>query len=280
MMSRSTAAGAVDARDARTPGHGVPHLTLVHGSAASVAQWDALIAHLPGAWHVQTPRLAGYDDSLFDFDAPYDAQAEVERIAPPPPGTDPRVLMGHSMGGLVSAATCLGHPGRYSALVLIEPVFFGLLSQPGFAAVHHDVRSFMRYFTSLQDPTRQLDAARAMFHFWKLYDAWEAQSPARREQAASCMHKVRLECRLFDDPVVHADRLSLLSSLPVVWITGSESPSHIRSVQRIFCERVPNTEVIELAGGGHLCHLSHPGELAALLVRLVSRLQNKQPAEA
>ena len=29
----------------------------------------------------------------------------------------------------------------------------------------------------------QLDAARAMFHFWKLYDAWEAQSPARREQA-------------------------------------------------------------------------------------------------
>lgn len=277
MTSRSTAADAVHAR---RPGHGAPHLTLVHGSAASVAQWDALIAHLPGAWHVQTPRLAGYDDPQFDFDAPYGAQVEVARIAPPPPGTGPRVLMGHSMGGLVSAATCLAHPGRYSALVLIEPVLFGLLSQPGFAAVHHDVRSYMRYFTSLRDPSRQLDAARAMFHFWKLYDAWEAQSPARREQAASCMHKVRLECRLFDDPAVHADRLSALGGLPVVWVTGSESPSHIRSVQRIFCERVPNTEVIELAGGGHLCHLSHPGELAALLARLVSRLENQQPAEA
>jgi pimeloyl-ACP methyl ester carboxylesterase len=275
-----TSNAAADAVEAHATGLGVPHLTLVHGSAASVAQWDALIAHLPGEWHVQTPRLAGYDDSLFDLDAPYGAHVEVARIAAPPPGTGPRVLMGHSMGGLVSAATCLAHPGRYSALVLIEPTLFGLLSQPGFAAMHHDVRSHMRYFTSLQDPTRQLDAARAMFHFWKLYDAWEAQSPARREQAAGCMRKVRLECRLFDDPAVQADRLSALNSLPVVWVTGSESPSHIRSVQRIFCERVPHTEVVELAGGGHLCHLSHPGELAALLARLVSRIQNKQPAEA
>jgi pimeloyl-ACP methyl ester carboxylesterase len=184
------------------------------------------------------------------------------------------------MGGLVAAATCLAHPGRYSALVLIEPVLFGLLAQPGFAAMHHDVRSFMRYFCSLQDPTRQLDAARAMFHFWKLYDAWEAQSPARREQAALCMRKVRLECRLFDDPAVHADRLGALAGLPVVWVTGSESPSHIRSVQRSFCMHVPHTEVIEIPGGGHLCHLSHPGELAVLLAQLVSRLQNKQLADA
>jgi pimeloyl-ACP methyl ester carboxylesterase len=184
------------------------------------------------------------------------------------------------MGGLVAAATCLAHPGRYSALVLIEPVLFGLLAQPGCARVHHDVRSHMRYFCSLQDPTRQLDAARAMFHFWKLYDAWEAQSPARREQAAQCMRKVRLECRLFDDPAVHADRLSALPDLPVVWVTGSESPSHIRSVQQSFCEHVPHTEVIEIPGGGHLCHLSHPGELAALLVQLVNRLQTRTLAEA
>ena len=211
---------------------------------------------------------------------PYSVEIEVARIAPPPPGTGPRVLLGHSMGGLVAAATGMAHPDRYSALVLIEPVLFGLLAQSGFAAVHHDVRSYMRYFTSLQDPTRQLDAARAMFHFWKLYDAWEAQSPARREQAALCMRKVRLECRLFDDPGVHADRLSGLAGLPVVWVTGSESPSHIRSVQQSFCRHVPHTEVIEIAGGGHLCHLSHPGVLAALLAGLVSRLQDEHLAEA
>lgn len=266
--------------DARAAGNGVPHLTLVHGSAASLAQWDALIAHLPGAWQVSTPRLAGYDDPAFDFAAPYGAETEVARIAAPARGTGPRVLLGHSLGGLVAAATCLAHPGRYSALVLIEPALFGLLAQPGFAAVHHDVRSHMRYFCSLQDPARQLDAARAMFHFWKLYDAWEAQSPARREQAALCMRKVRLECRLFDDPAVHADRLRALAGLPVLWVSGSESPSHIRSVRQGFCAHVPHTEVIEIPGGGHLCHLSHPGELAALLVRLVDRLREKRLAEA
>lgn len=266
--------------DAGAPEPGVPHLTLVHGSAASVAQWDALIAHLPGSWNVLTPRLAGYEDPAFDFGAPYGAETEVARIAPPPPGAAPSVLLGHSMGGLVAAATCLAHPGRYSALVLIEPVLFGLLAQPGFAAVHHDVRSHMRYFCSLQDPTRQLDAARAMFHFWKLYDAWEAQSPARREQAALTMRKVRLECRLFDDPAVRADRLRALAALPVVWVSGSESPAHIRSVRQSFCAHVPHTEVVEIPGGGHLCHLSHPGELATLLARLVGRLQNRQLAEA
>jgi len=264
----------------RAPHPGGPHLTLVHGSAAGVAQWKALIAHLPGSWQVSTPSLAGYDDPAFDFGAPYGAEIEVARIAPPSAGSSPRVLLGHSMGGLVAAATCLAYPGRYSALVLIEPVLFGLLAQPGFAAVHHDVRSYMRYFCSLQDPTRQLDAARAMFHFWKLYDAWEAQSPARREQAALTMRKVRLECRLFDDPAVHADRLRALAALPVVWVTGSESPSHIRSVRQAFCALVPHTEAIEIPGGGHLCHLSHPGELAALLARLVGRLGSRQLAEA
>lgn len=259
---------------------GEPHLTLVHGSAASAAQWDALIAHLPASWQVLTPRLAGYDDPAFDVDAIYGAEIEMARIAPPPPGAGPRVLLGHSMGGLVAVATCLAHPGRYSALVLIEPVLFGLLAQPGFADVHRDVRSFMRYFCSLQDATRQLDAARAMFHFWKLYDAWDAQSPARREQAALCMRKVRLECRLFDDPAVHADRLHALSGLPVLWVTGSESPSHIRGVRQAFCALVPHTEVIEIPGGGHLCHLSHPGELATLLAQLVGRLQNRHQAEA
>jgi pimeloyl-ACP methyl ester carboxylesterase len=266
--------------EARAAGDGVPHLTLVHGSAASIAQWDALIAHLPGSWQVLTPRLAGYDDAAFDFGAPYGAETEVARIAPPAASASPRVLLGHSMGGLVAAAACLAHPGRYTALVLIEPVLFGLLAQPGFAAMHHDVRTYMRYFCSLQDPTRQLDAARAMFHFWKLYDAWEAQSPARREQAALCMRKVRLECRLFDDPAVHADRLRGLAGLPVVWVSGSESPSHIRSVRQAFCAQVPHTEVFEIPGGGHLCHLSHPADLAALLARLVDRLRNEHLATA
>jgi hypothetical protein len=38
--------------------------------------------------------------------------------------------------------------------------------------------------------------------------------------------------------------------------------------------------VREIAGGGHLRHLSHPRELAALLSRVVSRHQNRHPAEA
>lgn len=276
----TSGSASLEGAEAGAPAPGVPHLTLVHGSAASLAQWDALIAHLPGSWRVLTPRLAGYDDPAFDFGAPYGAETEVARIDPPARGTGPRVLLGHSMGGLVAVANCVTHPDRYSALVLIEPVLFGLLAQPGFAGVHHDVRSFLRYFCALDDPARQLDAARAMFHFWKLYDTWEAQSPARREQTALWMRKVRHECRLFDDPAVHADRLRALAALPVVWVSGSESPSHIRSVRQGFRVHVPHTEAIEIPGAGHLCHLSHPGELAALLTRLVSRLQNKPLAEA
>jgi lipase len=257
-----------------------PHLTLIHGSAAGAGQWDALRAQLPSTWAVDCVALAGYDGDALPAEAAYGIETELRRVAAPPVHTSPRVLVGHSMGGLVAAAACLAAPARYDALVLVEPVLFGLLARPGFTAVQHDVRSFLRYFASLQDPVRQLDAARAMFHFWKQYDAWEALSPARRERVAACMEKVRLECRLFDDAVVQADRLLRLAEVRVTWVTGSESPLHIHRVRQSFSELLPHTEFIEIAGAGHLGHVTHPRDLAAALANLVHRIETAQTAWA
>jgi pimeloyl-ACP methyl ester carboxylesterase len=277
MIGRTTVLGQGATTGAR---RGMPQLTLVHGSAATPAQWDGLVEHLPIEWCVERVRLAGCDGDHLDPGLPYGLQVELQRIAAPPIEAAPRLLVGHSMGGLLAAAACLARPGCCDALVLFEPVLFGLLARPGFAAARRDVQAFLHYFASLRDPARQLDAARAMFHFWRLFGAWEALSPARRERLAACMPKVRLECSLFDDPAVQADRLVALARLPIVWVSGSESPAHIDAVRRSFCELLPDTEVVEIPGAGHLGHVTHPRELAAVLARLVRRVEGRQALRA
>lgn len=268
-----TQPGSRPARTVAAPGTARPHLTLIHGSAAGPGQWDALAAQLSPMSMVDRIRLSGGDGAPYGPMVPYGIDVELACIAPPPASAAPRILVGHSMGGLIAAAQCIALPRRYDALVLIEPVLFGLLARPGHTAAHRDVSAFMRYFVSLRDPSRQLDAARAMFHFWRLYDAWEAMPPAQRERLAACMPKVRQECSLFDEDLVSPERLGALAGLPVVWVAGSESPSHIAAVRRSFVELLPDTELVEIPGAGHLVHTTHPREVAGVIARLVRRFE-------
>jgi pimeloyl-ACP methyl ester carboxylesterase len=99
-----------------------PTAVLVHGNGAHAHWWDALVPWLLPGWHLVAPDLRGHGESdwaeppryrLEDFAA--DLLAVLDAL-----GAGPVVLVGHSMGGRVTAWLAARHPERVRALALLD----------------------------------------------------------------------------------------------------------------------------------------------------------------
>ena len=103
---------------------GKPQMLCVHGSAAHAHWFDFVASGLRDDYHVLAPDLRGHGDSDWDRSAApqyhydryaADLHALVEQL-------DLRdfVLVGHSMGGLVSTVYCATYPGRVRAFIMVD----------------------------------------------------------------------------------------------------------------------------------------------------------------
>ena len=122
---RPVRAGDVTLEIAEAGAGGRP-LLMVHGFTGAkedFADWCDRLAER--GWHVVAPDLRGHgasdhppapqDYSLDLFEA--DVLALVDDL-----GWDRFVLLGHSMGGMISQAIAVHHPGRLDGLVLMDTV--------------------------------------------------------------------------------------------------------------------------------------------------------------
>ncbi len=110
---------------------GVPPLVCVHGLGGSHTNWMDVAADLAEAQHVYVPDLAGHgltfpDHRSSDVDA---NQRLLDRFLREVSGT-PAVLMGNSMGGLISILQAARNPATVAGLVLIDPAIPGPLQWP------------------------------------------------------------------------------------------------------------------------------------------------------
>src|SRR5690606_38633065 len=99
---------------------GAPTVVAVHGITSSHVAWPLLAAAMPDV-RVVAPDLRGRGRSR-DLPGPYgmpshadDVAAVLEHL-----GVERAVAVGHSMGGFVSLVLADRHPGRVSALVLVD----------------------------------------------------------------------------------------------------------------------------------------------------------------
>jgi len=91
-------------------------IIFVHGAGVSRAQWRPQIVGLSDEFRVVAMDLPGHGvrgSEPFDFDRAVEAVASVlDQIG------EPCLLVGHSLGGYVSATVAGGHPERVAGLVL------------------------------------------------------------------------------------------------------------------------------------------------------------------
>jgi pimeloyl-ACP methyl ester carboxylesterase len=116
--------------DVNGPIHAVDHggdgppMLLVHGLGGSLLDWRDVAGPLARTHHVWSIDLIGFGRTpLAGRSATIAANQEVvDRVAEQVGGGRPVVLIGNSMGGLISIIEASRRPQRVAALVLVDPV--------------------------------------------------------------------------------------------------------------------------------------------------------------
>ena len=171
----------------------------------------------------------------------------------------PAVLAGHSFGGDIVMAASLLAPDQIRAVVAFEPPMPWLpwwpsdntgraaLTAGGEGGPAMAAEVFMRRMIG--------------DHRWERLP--ESTRQARRAEGTAlladvaCLHRADV----FDPSLI---------SVPVVLGVGTKSrPHHHQNAVRLP-ELIRQAELVEVAGSGHGCHISHPGDFAAMVRRAIA----------
>jgi pimeloyl-ACP methyl ester carboxylesterase len=249
-----------------------PAVVCVHSSASSSAQWRPLMDRLAGRFHTLAVDLYGSGKTPgWPGHRPLTLSDEAALLAPVFNWAGERChLVGHSYGGAVALAAALAEPARVSSLVVFEPVLFSVLmaedpTQPAareIAAVRDDP------VAALERGAPQAAGARFV-DYWMGAGTWAALPEPRRGGLATAMKTVKAEWdAAFQDPAP----LSAFAALdvPVLVITGSDSPASSRGVARLLTKTLPRVTAIELEGVGHMGPMTHADRVNALIERYLA----------
>ena len=101
---------------------GLP-VIFVHSLAGNTSQWSAQLGHLRKSRRAIAIDLRGHGRSRPPADGDYSIEALVRDIETVVReiGVSEFVLVGHSMGGIVSLAYAHAHPGRVAGILLADP---------------------------------------------------------------------------------------------------------------------------------------------------------------
>jgi pimeloyl-ACP methyl ester carboxylesterase len=100
-------------------------LVLLHGLTANKLSWSAMIPTLAAKWHVFALDLRGHGQSGRAPDEQYhNADYARDVIAFLKSFSESAVLIGHSLGAMVSVVTAAQYPAGISAVVLLDPPLY------------------------------------------------------------------------------------------------------------------------------------------------------------
>jgi len=233
-------------------GRGAP-IVMVHGLGSARAHWLPVARLLARGHRVTLVDLPGHGVSAMPRPFSLDQATEALDRALAERGSEPVVLVGHSLGGLVCAAEALAHPGRVKALVLVE------------TALRPQVPGTERAMLQRALDRHYDEFVRAAYVD---FGRDSAQGEALwREVAALDRDMVRRWIRLAFTADLSAAVARLRVPVLVVvaprsWTAAESWPDVARA---LGYARVPRVRAVRLDGAGHFVMLDRPRELASLI---------------
>jgi pimeloyl-ACP methyl ester carboxylesterase len=232
-----------------------PTIVLVHGLGSHMEHWLKTARILARRHRVVLVELPGHGEtampepfSLEQVEASLDRALAAE-------GDGPVVLVGHSVGGLVSAAEAMDHPARVRALVLVEAPLRQDLTEPErvelLAGLDHRYSEMIR--ETYESFGRDSAQGRAL---WK--EASEFDSINMRRWA-------RLAINTDLSPRGGELRMPVLAVMAErSWAIGQPWPV---ARDAMGYARIPYLMPLRIAGSGHYIMLDKPEALAEAIDR-------------
>lgn len=242
----------------------------VHGGAAHAHWFDFVAPGFTADHHVRALDLRGHGDSAWADPPEYSYQRYAADLGKVVEKLDLRdfVLVGHSMGGLVSLVYAAAHPGRVARLVVVDSMM--RMSDDRIAAMRAvGERRGGNY------ATREEFAAR-----------FRLRPPGTTAAPETIRHVARHCCRQEEDGGwrhkfdrdVYARRESLDGMplwerirIPALLVKGELSPRITPQIHAEVQARCPQVELAEVAGSDHHVTLDNPAGFVRAVNEFLAR---------
>jgi pimeloyl-ACP methyl ester carboxylesterase len=292
--------GPVHYLDFGGPAHG-PLIVCVHGLGGSAVNWSAIAPLLTGGYRMLAPDLAGHGltQSLgrgadvaanrallhrFIGSVPASPATPASPVSPVSPAraVSPVILMGNSMGGMISILEASAAPGAVAGLILVDPALpfaparpdpvvaglFALYATPGLSRV---MMSLRRSQSPEKLVTRILalccaDSSRVPADVLAQHVEVARQRAAFPDTGRDFTTAMRSVIATAGHARGHAYRRQIRSvACPVLLLHGSRDRLVPIAVARAAARANPSWSLVVLPGVGHVPQLEAPRDSARVI---------------
>jgi pimeloyl-ACP methyl ester carboxylesterase len=247
-----------------------PRMVLTHGSWTDGAGWAPVVAALSGRYEVVTWDRRGHSRSGpgagpgSRAEDAADLAALIEHL-----GGGPVHVAGNSYGGIVTLTLVTTRPELVDSAAVHEPPALALLegsSDPDIVAVLGTLDQALGHVTRLIAAGEHRSAAEHFVDHVALGPGSWAQLPDPFRATLEANASTYLD-EVGDPTSGSVDAAALAgSSVPLLFTSGSESPSFFSAVLGELALLVPTAQVATITGAGHIPHATHPEQWVATLL--------------
>lgn len=250
-----------------------PGVVCLHANASSSNQWRLLMEALAPSFHVLAADSYGAGKSpAWPTNQPVRLQDEVALLEPVfARAGDPFFVVAHSYGAAVALVAAVSQPHRIRRLALYEPTLFSLLDAESLPPNEADgIRCAVADAAAALEADDPAGAAECFIDFWMGQGAWARTPEPRKGPIAASVANVRGWAEaLFCEPTTLAAFSRV--NVPVLYMTGKNSPVSSRGVGRLLTHTLPQLQVVEFEGLGHMGPITHPQIVNETIARFLGR---------
>ncbi|MGJ4887569.1 alpha/beta fold hydrolase [Bradyrhizobium sp. HKCCYLRH3099] len=234
-------------------------LVFLHGIGGAARAWRGQLAHFGERFHAVAWDMPGYGQSArLDAVSIATLAAALQSFLNQIDARRP-ILVGHSIGGMITQDWLITHPHAASAVVLAQ-------TSPAFGKADGDwQKSFIE--ARLGPLDRGATMASLAPDLVKELVGDDAD-PAGLDLATSCMASVpEASYRASMLALLGFDRRQALKDIkvPTLVLSGSRDRNAPAPMMEKMASFIPGAHYVELQGAGHLVNLERPGEFNAAL---------------
>lgn len=220
-------------------------VVLLHSALGDSRLWRHQVAALSGTFDVVAPDLPGFGSTPM----PREEFSFVDAVVPHLPGA----LVGNSMGGMIALRTACAHPELVERLVLVDA---GL---PDWQWTQ-EMRDYWAAEEHAFDAGDLEAATEVNLQMWlppELYDEVRPQQ----------LHAMQLQSAHEEPPLRWPEEFDPAAlPMPVLVVVGTSDKPDFIAIAHHLAETIPNAELVEVEGAGHLVGLEQPTVLNQLLL--------------